>query len=191
MLAPEEWHCGEFLAHPHHVDCRSLALTLRDHPMFEADALAGMRVGPACDVSCGIDTGSPRLEKGVPLNPAIRYEAGLFGKGQARTHPDSSYHKPSIERAAALERCALTIDRGDGVFEVKNDPMLLMQRSDKIAYVRSEDAFHRSLLGRYHVHLDVTRPQSRGDLKTNKARADNERTRRCLGCVDNAAAISE
>ena len=42
---------------------------------------------------------------------AIDREAGLFGERQARPHADAGDDEVGVERAAALERDALAVDR--------------------------------------------------------------------------------
>jgi hypothetical protein len=53
VLAPEERHRLELLPVAEHVQGRDLALTFGDDPMFDADGLSAMRVGPARDVTGG------------------------------------------------------------------------------------------------------------------------------------------
>ena len=62
MLAPEERHGVELLAAAEHVQRRGLALALGHDPVFDADALAAMRIGPARDVAGGEDFRRAGLE---------------------------------------------------------------------------------------------------------------------------------
>jgi len=111
MLAPEERHRVEPLARAHHVERGGLALALRHHPMLDADVLAGMRIGPARDIARRVDPGDARLEKSVHQHAAVEREAGLLGQPQPRPHPDADHDEVGVERAAALERGARSVDR--------------------------------------------------------------------------------
>src|SRR5437588_315242 len=71
MLAPEERHGIEDFALAQHVARGGLALALRHHPMFDADVLAGMRIGPAGDVARRVDATDAGFEIRIHRNAAI------------------------------------------------------------------------------------------------------------------------
>jgi hypothetical protein len=60
VLTPEERHDEDFLAASEHVECGGLALSLSDHPVFDADVFAAVRIGPARDVAGREDSGISR-----------------------------------------------------------------------------------------------------------------------------------
>ena len=137
MLAPEEGHRVERLALSQHVVCGGLSLALRHHPMLDADILTRMRVGPARDIARRVDAGNAGLEISVDDNAAIELEACLLGKCQPRTHPDANHDQVRFERSAALERGVVTLDRRDGIAEMEDNAMLLVQPADEIAHLGS------------------------------------------------------
>ena len=93
MLAPEERHGVESLAASEHVPCRSLTLAFGDDPVFDANPLAGVRIGPACDVSGGEDAGRAGLEVLVDCDAAIDREAGLLREAEIGRTPTPSTMK--------------------------------------------------------------------------------------------------
>ena len=115
---------------------------------------AGMRIGPARDVAGGKDAGDAGFEIGIDGDAAIDRKAGLLGQRQPRPHADADHDQIGLERAAALERRALAVDRGDGVAEMEDDAVLLMQRADEVAHRGSEHALHRPLFRRDDMDLD-------------------------------------
>ena len=148
-----------------------------------------MRIGPARDIADRVDSGDAGFEKFVHGHAAVDLEAGLFRQSKARPHADADDHDIGFQHAAALERRAPAVDRGDGVAEMKDDAVLLVQRADEVAHVGSEHAFHRPLFRRDDMHLDVTRAQCRRRLKSDKARADHDRPARTLDGFNDRPAI--
>ena len=61
---------------------------------------------------------------------------------------------------------------------MKHDAVLLVQRADEVAHVRSEHTLHRPLFRRHHVDLDVARAQRGRDFEPDKAGADHDRAAR-------------
>ena len=49
----------------------------------------------------------------------------------------------------------MTLDRRDGIAEMEDNAMLLVQLADEIAHLGSEDALHRPLFRRHHMNLDA------------------------------------
>ena len=157
--------------------------------MFYTDILAGMRVGPAHDVASSVDTGGARFEKCIHQNAAINCEAGLLGKSQARPHADPNYDEISFNHAAAFKCRALIFDSGHGIFEMKDNVVVLVQHTNEIAYFRPEDALHWSFFRSHHMHLEIASAQRCRYLKSNKARTDHERSARSLGGINNGPTI--
>ena len=72
VLAPKEGDRIEGLLRPQDIECRDLTLTFRDHPVFDPDAIAGMRIGPARDVARGEDAGRAGFEELIDPNSRDR-----------------------------------------------------------------------------------------------------------------------
>src|ERR1019366_4282702 len=104
--------------------------------MFHADIFVGMRIGPARDIARGIDIGDARFEKSIHQNTAIDREASLFGQRQTWPHADTDNHDASFKHTTAFQRGALTFDSDYSIFEMKHDPVFLMQRTNEIAHFR-------------------------------------------------------
>ena len=115
----------------------------------------------------------------------------MFGQRKARPHADADHHEIGLDRAAALQRRALAVDRGDGIAEMEDDAMLLMQGADEVAHLGPEHALHRPLLQPDDVNLDISRAQRRRGLEPDKARADHDRAPRAIGRGNDGAAIGE
>src|SRR5207237_4560118 len=174
MLAPEERYRVEDFALSQHVARGGLTLAFRHHPMLNPDVLLGMRIGPARDIARSIDSGDAGFEECIHCNTAVELDAGLFGQRQARPHSDPDDHDVTLQRAAALKRRTLAVDRDDGILEMEDDAVLLMQRAHELAHFRPEYALHRPLFRRHDVDLDTTRAQCRRDLEPDKAGTDHD-----------------
>ncbi len=153
MLAPEVRHRVEFLTFPQHIERCRLGLPLRNGPMFDADILARMRVGPARDIACRIDAGGTCFEKFIHENAAVDCEAGLLRQRQTRLHTDTRNHKFRFNHLAALEDGALAVDGGDGILEMKLNPVLFVQASNEITHLGPKDPLDWPLLRCYDVNL--------------------------------------
>src|SRR5205807_2650290 len=128
--------------------------------------------------------GSAGLEISVDDNTPIELEACLPGKRQTWMHADADHDEVRLERSAALEHGAILLDRSDGIAEMEDDAMLLVQLADEIAHLDPEDALHRALFRRYHVDLDAADAQRRRRFEANEARADHDRAGCALGALD-------
>ena len=85
----------------------------------------------------------------------------------------------------------MAFDGGHSIFEMKHDPVFLVQRTNEITHIGTEDALHRPLFRRHHVYFDLAcarlLPPSPIKLCT-----DHERARRTpLAVLMIARAISE
>ena len=118
--------------------------------------------------------GDARFEKGVHQDTAIDGEAGLFGQRQTRTNSDTNDHESRFDHATAFERRALAFDTDHSIFEMKHDPVLLVQRSNKITHFKPLDALHWPFFRHHDVHLDFASTQRCRHLKPNKTRTDHE-----------------
>ena len=74
---------------------------------------------------------------------------------------------------------------------MEDDAVLLVQRADEIAELRSEHAFERALLRRDDMHLDVARAQRRRGFEADEARADHHRALGGFRLRDDGAAVGE
>ena len=150
-----------------------------------------MRIGPARDIAGGVDPGNAGFEIGVDGDAAIERKAGLLGQRQPRPHADADHDQIGLQHAAAFERRALAVDRGDGIAEMEDHAVLLMQRADEVAHRGAEHALHRPLLQSHHMDLDLARPQRGRGFQPDKTRADHDGAARAFGSVDDGAAIGE
>ena len=74
---------------------------------------------------------------------------------QTRPHTHADYYKVGVESATTFEHRASAVDRTDRVLEMKDNAMFFMQRTNEVAHLWPEHAFHRPLFRRHHMNLDV------------------------------------
>ena len=72
---------------------------------------------------------------------------------------------------------------------MKDDAVLLVQRANEVAHVRSEHTFHGPMFRRNDVDLDIARAQRRRGLKSDKAGTDHNRTARTFCGFNDRPAI--
>ena len=125
------------------------------------------------------------------MTPAIDRQPRLLRQSKARAHADADHHDIGLDRAAAFQHRAFAVDRGDGVAEMKDDAMLLMQGADEVAHLRPQHALHRPLLQADDVDLDISGAQRRRGLEPDKARADHDRAPRAIGQGNDGAGIGQ
>src|SRR5207237_6539292 len=111
-----------------------------------ANVFLRMRIGPARDVTGGIDAGHAGLEIRIYRDAAVGREPGFFGQRKPWLDAHADDHDIGLDRAAALQRRALVFDLGDGVAEMEDDAVLLVKAADEISHLGAEDAFHWPLL---------------------------------------------
>src|ERR1700719_1460006 len=87
VLAPKEGDSIEFFPTTENVSRRYLALTLRNHPMFNSDSVPGVRIGPPSDIARGKYPGRAGFEIFVDDDTAINCQARVFSQIQRRSHP--------------------------------------------------------------------------------------------------------
>ena len=102
MLAPEEGDGVEGLARAQHVAPRHGALPLRDDPMFDANALAAMRIRPTRDVARRIDSRRAGFEKCVDEHAAIHGESRLFREFEPWPHANARDDQFGLQAFPAL-----------------------------------------------------------------------------------------
>ena len=143
--------------------------------MLDADALAGMRVGPARNIACGVDAGDAGFQIDIDGDAAVDRKPGLLGQSKARAHADADHDEIGLDHAAAFQRRAFAVDRGHGIAEMKDDAVLFMQGADEVAHLRPQHALHRPLLQPDDVNFDIPGAQRCCGLQPDKARADHDR----------------
>jgi hypothetical protein len=57
-------------------------------------------------------------------------------------------------------------------------PVFLMELTDEIPNLRSQDFLHRRGLRRDYIHFDIAAPERYGHFETDEARADHNRPSR-------------
>src|SRR5581483_7624658 len=101
---------------------------------------AGMPVRPARDVAGREDAGRGRLEMCIDEHPAIEVEARGVREFDARVDADAGHHEIGLEHRAALQLHLPAVDDGCGVWEVKHDAVLMMERLHESAELGPKDA---------------------------------------------------
>src|SRR5215471_5107326 len=155
VLAPEERHRDELLAPSEHVERGGLALALGDDPVLDADALAAVWIRPARDVARREDSGRAGFQISVHDHATVELEAGLFGKFGPRAHADAGDYKVGLKRAAALQRHPIAVDGADGVLQVEDHAVLLVQGAHEITDLRAQNPLHRPLFRCHYMDLDL------------------------------------
>ena len=69
--------------------------------------------------------------------------------------------------------------------------MLLVERANEVAHLRTQDALHRPLFRRDHMDFDIAGAQGGRDLEPDKARAQHDCPARRLGTLDDRPAVRE
>src|SRR4051794_11168604 len=116
-----------------------------------------MRIGPARDIACCVDSGDTAFEIGVYANSAFQGKTGLLGQAEPRTHADADDHHVGLQRAAALQRRAFPIVRDNGISEMEDNAVLFMQCSHEVPHIGPKNTLHWPLLRRNYVDLDISR----------------------------------
>src|SRR5467141_3778945 len=162
------------------VERRGLALPLSDDPMFDTNFCAGVRIGPASDITRCKDSRHARFEKGVNDHAAVDCEACVLGECNTRAHADTCNHEVGIELSATTQRDLFVIDVRHCFPKVEDHAMLLMQRTHEIAHLWSKDALHGTFSRSHHMHLNVARTESGRDFEPDEARTQhNGPSRHC------------
>ena len=86
MLTPEEWNSVKLFATAKNILSCYLSLALSNHPVLDANSLAGVRIGPASGISSSEDSGHAGFEVFVDFDTPINRKPGLFRHSQRRSH---------------------------------------------------------------------------------------------------------
>ena len=122
--------------------------------MLDANALATVLIGPACNVAGCEDPWHARFEIGVHDNTAINGQPSPFGKLDPWAHADTGDHEVRLKRATAFQLHLLRVDGTRRVLEVENDAMLLVEGAHEIAHMRTQNALHRPFVWSDDVDFD-------------------------------------
>jgi hypothetical protein len=149
--------------------------------MLDPDILAAVRIGPACDVAGSKDSRSAGLEVFIDGDASVDRKARALGELDARTHPDADDDEIGRQVCPAFELDALRIDPACGLLQMKDDAVLLVERTDEVPIFTPEHALQRSAFRCHDVNLDLACPQRCRHLEPDKARPDDDRPLRLLG----------
>ena len=86
VLTPEEWNSVKLFATAKNIPGRYLTLALSNHPVLDANSLAGMRIGPAGGIASCEDSSHAGFEVFVDFDTPIDREPSLLGQNQRRPH---------------------------------------------------------------------------------------------------------
>src|SRR5215467_8586495 len=96
VLTPEERNSIKFLTAAKNVLGCHLPLTLSDHPMLDANSLAGVWIRPAGDVAGSENSGGTGFQVFVDCDTPIDVEPSLLGQSQRWSHSYAQYQKVHI-----------------------------------------------------------------------------------------------
>ena len=146
---------------PEHIARGGLALPLRHHPVFDAHAFAAVCVGVACDVTGGVYPGNAGFEIFIDQHAVVDSETGLLCKLHRRSDADADHHQIGGYVLALFRRDRICGDRCRFGLEMKDDAVRsLVQVSDEVADLRSQDALQWSRIGR---DTCTSSPRARND----------------------------
>ena len=125
------------------------------------------------------------------MTPRSIARPACFGESQARPHADAGDDEIGVERAAALERDPLAVDRRRRVFEMETTPCSSCSARMKSpscgpstrSIGRASGATTWTSMSRVRSDAATSSPMKLAPMTTHAARA--------LRCVDDRAAIGE
>ncbi len=82
VLTPEEWNSVKLFATAKNILSCHLSLALSDHPVLDANSLAGVRIWPAGGIAGCEDSGHAGFEVFVDFDTPIDREPSLLGQSQ-------------------------------------------------------------------------------------------------------------
>src|SRR4029077_110695 len=153
---------------------RDLALTLRDHPVLDANEPAGMWIGPTSDVARGKDSWRTRFEIFVTHDAAIHSQSSLLSESERRLYSHSQDEKISIEHYTATQRRVASVDAGDRFAQVEDNTLRFVQSTNEPADLRAHHLHKRLLLGGNDVNGDASCAQGRSDFESDEAGAHDD-----------------
>ena len=87
VLTPEKWDSVKFFATAKNIPGCYLPLALSNHPVLDANSLAGVRIWPAGGIASSEDSAHAGFKVFVDFDTSIDGEPGLFRHSQRR--PDA------------------------------------------------------------------------------------------------------
>src|SRR5262245_4528927 len=139
VLAPEKRNRVEPLAASQHVERGHLPLAFGDNPVLDANALAGVGIGPPGDVARGEDPGPAGFEELIHRDAAIERKAGALGNRCRGPHTDTYYQEIGIDGRPATQRDGAPGNRFHRLAQVKHDTVRLVNRLNEPSNFRTHD----------------------------------------------------
>ena len=134
----------------------------------------GMRIGPARDVTCRINSRRTRFKILIDENAAIHLQTGLLGECNRGSHADSSDNKIRIKHRAAAQRRLAAVNPNHFFAQVEDNALRFVKFTNKAADRRAHDVLKRLMVRRNHVNSDVSRAEGCGNFQRDKAGADDD-----------------
>src|SRR5258706_3427191 len=159
--------------------------------MLDANALAAMGIGPACDVAGREDVRSARFEIGVYHDAAIDAEPCRFGELGSWAYADADDDEIRLQLGAALELDPFAVDGAGRILQMEDHAVLFVQRAYEVAHLWTHDPFHRPFLRRDDMGFDAARPKGSRAFEPDEACAQDDHATRRLGTRNDGAAVAE
>lgn len=115
VLAPKEWDGGEFLAEAEDISRRNLTLALCYDPVFDADPIAGVRIGPSRDVAGRKYARRARFEVFIDCNAAIEPQASLLGERNRWSYTHTEHDEVGLEGHPIVQSDLIAVNTLDGM----------------------------------------------------------------------------
>jgi hypothetical protein len=191
VLTPDKRNVGESLSSPEDVEGRCLTLTFRHDPVLSTNAIAGVRVRPARNVTGREYPWRARFEIGVHDDSPVHLEAGRLCELDAGKDADPRDDEIGLKGASALQPYLSTLNSACRLLQMKDNAMLFMERPHQSTQIGAKNSLHRSFFRRHHMDFDFSRAQGGGDFEPDKARAQYDGPTRSLRSFDDGVAFGE
>src|SRR6266853_2306356 len=93
VLTPEEWNSVKLFTTAKNISSCYLSHALSNHPVLDANSLAGVRIGPTGSIASCEDSGHTGFEVFIDCDTPIDREPGLLGQSQRWPHPHTQNHE--------------------------------------------------------------------------------------------------
>src|SRR5829696_2152027 len=133
VLAPEEGHRIERDLLAKHVARGSLALSLRHHPVLHPDALTGMRIGPARDVTGREQVRCAGLQELIDGHAPVQGQSGPLGQLQVGSHPNAGDNQVGLQAIAVVQHHLARRNFLCGLPKVEVHSVLLVKFLDEVS----------------------------------------------------------
>src|SRR5712692_6958301 len=101
VLTPEEWNSVKLFTTAKNILSRYLPLALGNHPMLDANSLAGVRIWPAGGIASSEDSGHAGFEVFVDRDTAVDVEPSLLRQSQRRPHTYTQNQEVCVQSCSA------------------------------------------------------------------------------------------